>query len=74
MPTRIVLSDNLWFVVEESISELIPQFESNSKTLAVNVIDGYKTSIVKNRIACFVHVTIPPIEDQINSISDERIV
>jgi hypothetical protein len=71
MATRVVLSDNIWFVVEESVKDLSSLFESNSKTMTINVIDGYEASIVKDRIACFVNVIVPPIEDQIDLINVE---
>ncbi len=72
MPTRIVLSDNIWFVVEQSVKEVSSLFELNSKTMTVSVIDGYEASIVKDRIACFVDVIVPPIEDQIDLINIEE--
>lgn len=71
MATRVVLSDNIWFVVEESVKDLSSLFESNSKTMTIHVIDGYEASIVKDRIACFVDVVVPPIEDQIDLINIE---
>ena len=72
MPTRIVLSDNIWFVVEQSVKEVSSLFELNSKTMTVSVIDGYEASIVKDRIACFVDVIVQPIEDQIDLINVEE--
>jgi hypothetical protein len=69
MATRIILSDNIWFVVEEDVKELSSLFESNSKTMIVHVIDGYEASMVKDRIACFVDVIVSPIEDQIDLIN-----
>lgn len=72
MATRVVLSDNIWFVVEESVKDLSSLFESNSKTMMIHVIDGYEASIVKDRIACFVDVIVPPIEDQIDLINIEE--
>jgi hypothetical protein len=74
MATRVVLSDNIWFVVEETVKELSSLFESNSKTMTIHVIDGYEASIVKDRIACFVDVIVPPIEDQIDLINIEKSV
>ena len=72
MATRVVLSDNIWFVVKDTVDDLSLLFESNSKTMIVHVIDGYEASIVKNRIACFVDVIVPPIEDQIDLINVEE--
>jgi hypothetical protein len=40
--------------------------------MTVSVIDGYEASIVKDRIACFVDVIVPPIEDQIDLINIEE--
>ena len=74
MATRVVLSDNIWFIVEETVKELSSLFESNSKTMIVHVIDDYEVSIVKDRIACFVDVIVPPIEDQIDLINIEESV
>jgi hypothetical protein len=74
MATRVVLSDNIWFIVEETVKELSSLFESNSKTMIVHVIDDYEASIVKDRIACFVDVIVPTIEDQIDLINIEESV
>lgn len=58
MYTRIVLGDDIWFIVNESLHEVIEKFNGPENTLTANVIDGYEVSIVKSRIICFVSVSI----------------
>jgi hypothetical protein len=58
MYTRIILSDEIWFVVDESIDEIIAKFDNDSSVMKANVIDGYEIALVKNRIIGFVSVSI----------------
>lgn len=58
MYTRIILGDNIWFIVNESIDEIINKFNDNSSTFKANVIDGYEVAIIKDRVMCFVSVSI----------------
>jgi hypothetical protein len=58
MYTRIVLGDDIWFVVDESIDKIVKKFDDKSSVITTNVIDGYEVSIIKNKIICFVAVTI----------------
>lgn len=58
MYTRIILGNDIWFVVDESIEEITEKFNSDSSTLNAKVIDGYEIAIVKDRIICFVSVSI----------------
>jgi hypothetical protein len=58
MYTRIILGNDIWFVVDESIEEITEKFNNDSSTLSAKVIDGYEIAIVKDRIICFVSVSI----------------
>ena len=58
MYTRIILGDEIWFVVDESIDEIIAKFDNDSSIMKANVIDGYEIALVKNRIIGFVSVSI----------------
>ena len=58
MYTRVVLGDNIWFVVNESIDEIINKFNDDSSVFKANVIDGYEIAIIKDRVLCFVSVSI----------------
>lgn len=58
MYTRIVLGNDIWFVVDESIGEIIDKFNSRQPTLTARVIDGYDIALVKEKIICFVSVNI----------------
>jgi len=58
MYTRIILGDEIWFIVDESIDEIIAKFDNDSSVMKANVIDGYEIALVKNRIIGFVSVSI----------------
>ena len=58
MYTRIVLGNDIWFVVDESLEEVAEKYNDELSTITANVIDGYEISIVKDRIICFVSVNI----------------
>jgi hypothetical protein len=58
MHTRIVLGDDIWFVVDENIDAVVKKFNDKSLVIKTNVIDGYEVSIVKDKVLCFVSVTI----------------
>lgn len=58
MYTRIVLGDDIWFIVEESIDEIIDKFNNSESVLNARVIDGYDVALVKEKIICFVSVSI----------------
>ena len=58
MYTRIILGDDIWFVVDESIDEVIAKFDNDSSVIKANVIDGYEVALIKNRIVGFVSVSI----------------
>lgn len=58
MYTRIIIGNDIWFVVDESIEEIKEKFNDSSTTLTANVIDGYEVSIIKEKILCFVAVSI----------------
>lgn len=58
MNTRIVLGDNIWFVVNESVEEIINIFNSKGSILKATVIDGYEVAIVKDRVICFVEANV----------------
>jgi hypothetical protein len=58
MYTRIILGDDIWFVVDESIDEVIAKFDNDSSVIKANVIDGYEIALIKNRIVGFVSVSI----------------
>jgi hypothetical protein len=58
MYTRIILGDEIWFIVDESIDEIIAKFDNDSSIMKANVIDGYEIALVKNRIIGFVSVSI----------------
>jgi hypothetical protein len=58
MYTRVVLGENIWFTVSESINEIVNKFNDDSSVFKANVIDGYEIAIVKDRVLCFVSVSI----------------
>jgi hypothetical protein len=58
MYTRIILGDDIWFVVDESIDEVIVKFDDDSSFIKANVIDGYEVALVKSRILGFISVSI----------------
>ena len=58
MYTRIIIGNDIWFVVDESLEDVLVKFNNSMSTLNVNVIDGYEVSIVKEKILCFVAVSI----------------
>jgi hypothetical protein len=58
MNTRIVLGDNIWFVVNESVEEIINIFNSKGSILKATVVDGYEVAIVKDRVICFVEANV----------------
>ena len=58
MYTRIVLGDNIWFVVDEPIENIVEKFNDGSSTVDTRVVDEYDVSIIKDRIICFVSVNI----------------
>ena len=69
MNTRIVLGDNVWFTVTESIDELMERYIESS-IFKANVIDGYEIAIVKDKILCLVSVSVSDTVDEINEIED----
>jgi hypothetical protein len=58
MYTRIILGNDIWFVVDESMQQIVDKFNNNDATLTANVIDGYEISVIKEKIICFVSVNI----------------
>ena len=72
MSTRIVLGENIWFVVDESLDEIVNKFHDNGLTFKANVIDGYEIAVVKERVICFVSVNITN-ELNIDSLNDVEI-
>ena len=70
MYTRIVLGDNIWFVVDEPIASIVEKFNDESSTIDTRVIDEYDVSIIKDRIICFVSVNIEKETNEDNVEAD----
>ena len=70
MYTRIVLGDNIWFVVDEPIANIVEKFNDESSTIDTRVIDEYDVSIIKDRIICFVSVNIEKETNEDNVEAD----
>jgi len=58
MYTRIILGNDIWFVVDEAVEDIVAKFNDNSSVITARVIDGYDVSVIKSKILCFVSVSI----------------
>lgn len=63
MSTRIVLGENIWFVVDESLDEIMNRFDNDSTLIKANCIDGYEIAVIKDRIVCMVSVSNVEMKD-----------
>ena len=69
MYTRVILGNDIWFIVDESLEEITAKFNDESKTFSARVIDGYDISVIKDRVICLVSVSITqelniPVEEE----------